>query len=88
MFWDCTSLTSAPALPATTLAASCYSGMFCNCTSLSSVTCLATNILAENCTGIWLDNVASTGTLYRSPNVDNDFWSEKIPSGWNIVAAQ
>ena len=31
MFLDCTSLTQAPALPATTLAEGCYSGIFWNC---------------------------------------------------------
>ena len=36
MFWGCTSLTTAPALPATTLAENCYSGMFYNCTKLTS----------------------------------------------------
>lgn len=34
MFNGCTSLTTAPVLPATTLAESCYSGMFNGCTSL------------------------------------------------------
>lgn len=34
MFSGCTSLTTAPALPATTLVSDCYSYMFRNCTSL------------------------------------------------------
>ncbi|MBQ1245609.1 MAG: T9SS type A sorting domain-containing protein [Clostridia bacterium] len=34
MFSDCTGLTSAPSLPATTLASSCYSSMFSGCASL------------------------------------------------------
>jgi hypothetical protein len=34
MFQGCTSLTSAPALPATTLADRCYQGMFYNCTNI------------------------------------------------------
>ena len=34
MFQDCTNLTQAPALPATTLAAHCYYSMFLDCTSL------------------------------------------------------
>ena len=34
MFRDCTSLTQAPALPATTLASNCYDSMFRDCTSL------------------------------------------------------
>ena len=35
MFSGCTSLTTAPALPATTLASGCYANMFWNCTSLT-----------------------------------------------------
>ena len=34
MFYGCTSLTKAPALPATTMAQSCYASMFYGCTSL------------------------------------------------------
>ena len=34
MFYNCTSLTTAPALPATTLADYCYGNMFYDCTSL------------------------------------------------------
>lgn len=34
MFYGCTSLTTAPSLPATTLADSCYSSMFRGCTSI------------------------------------------------------
>ena len=37
MFEGCSSLTAVPALPATTIAPSCYQGMFNNCTSLSTV---------------------------------------------------
>ena len=36
MFRECTSLTQAPALPATTLAESCYFDMFYCCTSLTN----------------------------------------------------
>ena len=36
MFRDCTSLTTAPELPATTLAPYCYANMFDKCTSLTS----------------------------------------------------
>ena len=34
MFYSCTSLTTAPSLPATTLATRCYDYMFYNCTSI------------------------------------------------------
>lgn len=50
MFSRCTSLTTAPALPATTLATQCYSGMFNNCTSLTTAPAtLPATTLAENC---------------------------------------
>ena len=38
MFNGCTSLTSAPELPATSLAFYCYYSMFYNCTNITSVT--------------------------------------------------
>ena len=49
MFNNCTSLTQAPALPATTLAESCYSGMFQGCTSLTQAPTLPATTLAESC---------------------------------------
>ena len=49
MFRGCTSLTSAPALPATTLTSSCYNGMFYNCTSLSSAPALPATELYSSC---------------------------------------
>ena len=36
MFYGCPSLTTAPELPATTLASGCYRYMFSNCTSLTA----------------------------------------------------
>ena len=42
-------LTSAPELPATTLAEGCYTGMFSNCTNLTSAPELPATTLAENC---------------------------------------
>ena len=49
MFSGCTSLTQAPALPATTLADSCYSGMFSGCSSLTQAPDLPATTLAGNC---------------------------------------
>ena len=49
MFYGCTSLTAAPALPATTLANSCYEMMFDGCTSLASAPALPATTLAEGC---------------------------------------
>ena len=49
MFLDCTSLTQAPALPATTLAPYCYYCMFQNCTSLTQAPALPATTLAKHC---------------------------------------
>lgn len=49
MFMNCTSLTTAPELPATELAESCYEGMFMNCTSLTKASNLPVTELAESC---------------------------------------
>ena len=49
MFYGCTSLTQAPALPATTLATKCYNGMFAGCTSLTQAPTLPATTLAIYC---------------------------------------
>ena len=49
MFYDCTSLTTAPELPSTTLANNCYCGMFQNCKSLTTAPELPATTLAYQC---------------------------------------
>ena len=49
LFEDCSSLTSAPELPATTLASYCYQYMFHNCTSLTSAPELPATSLVNSC---------------------------------------
>ena len=49
MFQGCTGLTSAPALPATTLAGTCYQSMFQGCTSLTTAPDLTAATLVSNC---------------------------------------
>ena len=49
MFYGCTSLTTAPSLPATTLVGSCYSSMFYGCTSLTTAPSLPATTLAGSC---------------------------------------
>ena len=49
LFNGCSVLTSAPELPATTLADYCYRNMFYNCTSLTSAPVLPATELAESC---------------------------------------
>ena len=49
MFYDCTTLTQAPSLPATTLADSCYTSMFYGCTSLTKAPALPATTLGYQC---------------------------------------
>ncbi len=49
LFFNCTSLTQAPALPATTLAESCYYNMFKGCTSLTRAPELPATTLETGC---------------------------------------
>ena len=49
MFYGCTSLTTAPSLPATTLANYCYDYMFGGCTSLTTAPSLPATTLAIYC---------------------------------------
>ena len=49
LFYDCKALTSAPALPAETLAGQCYSFMFEGCTSLKTAPNLPAKTLASFC---------------------------------------
>ena len=49
LFKNCTALTSAPDLPATTLASSCYGAMFFLCTNLVNAPALPAETLADEC---------------------------------------
>ena len=49
MFYNCTSLVTAPELPATTLANECYERMFYKCTSLVNAPVLPATTLSEYC---------------------------------------
>ena len=49
LFWNCSVLTSAPALPATNLAEKCYASMFKGCTNLETAPALPATYLAGYC---------------------------------------
>lgn len=49
MFQGCTNLTTAPALPATTLGNSCYGNMFTSCSSLNTIPALPATTLGSSC---------------------------------------
>ena len=68
MFDGCTSLTTAPALPATTLASYCYSGMFGGCTSLTTAPALPATTLASYCySGMFSGTLDGCTSLTTAP---------------------
>ena len=86
MFYNCTNLTTAPELPATTLTVSCYFRMFDGCRSLNYIKMLATDISASSCLSDWVNNVASTGTFVKNPDMTSlPTGKNGIPNGWTVV---
>ena len=84
MFYGCTSLTTAPELPATTLVNGCYQSMFYNCSNLSYIKALFLNG-GQNFTLGWAHGVASTGTFVKNAAATWSISGENgVPSGWNI----
>jgi len=67
MFYGCSNLTQAPALPATTLATNCYKGMFCNCTSLTTAPALPATTLSEGCYNTMFSGCTSLTTAPALP---------------------
>ena len=59
LFSNYSVLTSAPQLPATTLASECYSHMFSDCTNLKSAPALPAKILAYSCYSYMFNNCTS-----------------------------
>ena len=76
MFSGCTSLTTAPELPATTLADSCYSDMFEDCTSLTTAPELPATTLVrwcyfamfEGCTNLKVNENGSGTKIFTCPS--------------------
>ena len=85
MFYGCTSLASAPALPATVLASICYREMFYGCANLASVQCSFTTWGTQ--TSNWMYGVGSTGTrTFTKPTaLPTEYGTSKIPVGWTVV---
>ena len=66
MFSGCSSLTQVPALPATTLANSCYYGMFGGCSSLVQAPALPATTLANYC---YYDMFGGCSSLTQAPEL-------------------
>ena len=78
MFYGCTSLTTAPELPATTLVDGCYSGMFNGCTSLTTAPELPATTLADSCyNGMFADctSLTTAPELPATTLADGCYWS-------------
>ena len=67
LFEGCSVLTSAPELPATTLAESCYSNMFSGCTSLTSAPKLPATTLALGCYSSMFNGCTSLTSVPKLP---------------------
>ena len=85
MFSNCTGLTQAPTLPATTLAHSCYRNMFQMCTGLTQVPDLPATTLTEYCYSFMFSNC--TGLKLSSTRTDEYTQEYRIPSSGNGVTA-
>lgn len=66
LFRECTSLTKAPILPATTLANNCYGYMFYNCTSLTEAPELPATTLRDYC---YCDMFERCTSLTKAPEL-------------------
>ena len=69
LFSGCTSLTTAPELPATTLATSCYDGMFYECTALTTAPELPATKLANSCYSAMFYDCTSLTTAPELPAI-------------------
>ena len=88
MFNSCTSLTTAPELPATTLVTSCYQNMFDGCTSLNYIKAMFTTTSGSTYTQNWVSSVAATGTFVKNSAAQWDVTGvHGIPSGWTVQTA-
>jgi hypothetical protein len=88
MFAGCTSITTAPELPATGLAQGCYSNMFNGCTNLNYIKAMFTTTPNISYTGAWVQNVSATGTFVKNSAAEWEVTGvNSVPSGWTIETA-
>ena len=73
LFYGCTSLTKAPALPVTKLSYGCYNSMFNGCQSLTKAPELPATILPDYCYGGMFENCQSLKEVRISATKDKAF---------------
>lgn len=74
LFEYCKALTSAPELPATTLAEACYSEMFSGCTNLNTAPELPATKLVENCYYNMFSGCTNLKTAPKLPATKLAYW--------------
>jgi hypothetical protein len=88
MFYGCTSLTTAPVLPATTLVSDCYSAMFAHCSNLNYIKAMFTTTPGASYTSDWVIDVAANGTFVKNSAAS---WTTTgvhgVPTGWIVQTA-
>lgn len=89
MFYNCSSLTTAPELPAKVLTQFCYGSMFYKCSSLNYIKCLATSnisigLMANGGTIGWLAGVSTNGTFVKAAGSEWETGSRGIPTNWTV----
>lgn len=90
MFWNCTSLTTAPQLLATTLANQCYDAMFYGCTSLTTApSVLPATTLANQCYSdmFWGCRSLTTAPQLPATTLASQCYSSMFSDCKNLTAA-
>ena len=89
LFKDCVVLTSAPELPATTLADFCYSNMFEGCTSLTSAPELKATTLADYCYSSMFEGCTSltAATELKATTLENSCYSNMFEGCTSLTSA-
>ena len=82
MFYNCTNLTTAPVIEATTLSHDCCSNMFNGCSSLNRITTYMNDISATDCLYNWMSGVSAQGDFYNLGGAQFQSGVSGIPSGW------
>ena len=84
MFCDCSDLTEAPTLPATTLVDHCYAYMFQRCAALARIE-VSFSSWESNTANAWVSGVAASGTFVKPAALPETFGTANIPTGWTVV---
>ena len=84
LFRNCTSLTKAPRLTATTINYQAYVSMFSGCTKLQHIEVDFT-AWSSSATESWVSSVAPTGTFVKPTSLSTSYGSSYIPSGWTVL---